>query len=55
MESKLRGRLLIRNATAYVHDGSHEIPLWAWLASRGLKDKQIEVEVRRIDENNKTE
>ena len=50
--AEITGTLIIRNANAYVVDKARrEIPLWAWLASFGLKDKEIEIELTRGEKN----
>ena len=48
---KLKGIMIFRNNQVYLWDGSHEINLFSWLASFGLKDKEIEIEFRRGNEN----
>lgn len=48
---KLKGRMIMRDNRVYIWDGGHEINLFSWLASFGLKDKEIEIELRRGNEN----
>ncbi len=48
---KIKGKLVFRNNSVYVWDGNHEICLFSWLASYGLKDKDVEIEVKRGEIN----
>ena len=52
--AEIVGTLVIRNANAYiVTDAKKEIPVWAWLASHGLKDKLVRIVVtagRELDD-----
>lgn len=49
---KLKGQLLFRNSQVYIKtEACVEINLFAWLASHGLKDKQIEIELIRGEKN----
>lgn len=48
---KLKGKFTFRNNQVYVWDSNHEISLFAWLASFGLKDKEIEIELTRGENN----
>jgi len=41
---KLTGKMIFRNNNVCIFDGNHEIDLFCWLASLGLKGKQVEVE-----------
>ena len=42
------GTLVIRNANAYIVDKTRrEIPLWAWLASFGLREKEVKITVEK--------
>lgn len=44
---KLEGKLTFRNNQVYVWNGNHEVNLFSWLASFGLTDKEIEIELIR--------
>ena len=45
------GTLVIRNANAYiVNEARQEIPLWAWLASWGLREEEIKIILERKKE-----
>ena len=49
---KLKGQLLFRNNQVYVKNKvCTEINLFSWLASFGLKDKEIEIELIRGEKN----
>ena len=49
---KLEGQLLFRNNQIYVKtEACVEINFFAWLASFGLKDKEIEIELIRGEKN----
>ena len=49
---KLKGQLLFRNNQVYVKtEACVEINLFSWLASFGLKDKEIEIELIRGEKN----
>ena len=49
---KLKGQLLFRNNQVYVKtEACAEINLFSWLASFGLKDKEIEIEFIRGEKN----
>ena len=44
---KLKGKLTFRNNQVYVWNGNHEVNLFSWLASFGLREKEIEIELTR--------
>ena len=46
----LKGKLIFRNNSVYIWDGSHEINLFSWLASYGLKDKEVKIMVEKENE-----
>ena len=48
---KLKGKMIMRDNRVYIWDGSHEVNLFAWLASFGLKGKEIEIELIRGEKN----
>ena len=48
---EIKGKLLFRNNQVYVWDG-HEINLFVWLASYGLKNKQVLITVEVTNERN---
>jgi len=47
---EIKGTLLFRNNHVYIWNGSHEISLFTWLASHGLKDKQVQIQVTKDGE-----
>ncbi|MFC1902655.1 hypothetical protein ACFLX4_01110 [Chloroflexota bacterium] len=49
---KLKGQLLFRNNQVYIKtEACAEINLFAWLASHGLKDKEVQIIVERSKED----
>ena len=49
---EIKGKLLFRNNQVYVWDSNHEINLFVWLASCGLKNKQVLITVEVTNERN---
>ena len=47
----LKGKMIFSNNQVYVWDRNHEVNLFSWLASFGLKDKEIEIELIRGEKN----
>jgi hypothetical protein len=45
---KIKGKLLFRNSYAFIWDGHREINLFSWLASLGLKDKEVTVTLEKV-------
>jgi hypothetical protein len=50
---KLKGRLIFRDNYCYVWTGNHEVNLFSWLASHGLKDKEVEIELQKEGKNDR--
>ena len=50
---EIEGKIRFRNNQVYIWDKNHEINLFTWLASWGLKDKQAKITVERQHENEK--
>jgi hypothetical protein len=49
---QLKGKLVFRNNQVYIKDEACvEVSLFSWLASYGLKDKDMKITVERIKED----
>ena len=49
---KLKGKLIFTNSQVYVKtETCVEINLFTWLASHGLKDKEIQIILKRSKDN----
>jgi sulfur relay (sulfurtransferase) DsrF/TusC family protein len=47
---EIKGKLLFRNNQVYICDSNHEINLFVWLASYGLKNKQVLITIEVIND-----
>lgn len=48
---KLKGKMIFGNNQVSIWDGNHEVNLFSWLVSFGLKGKEIEIELIRGNKN----
>ena len=48
---EISGVLRFRNGRVLVWDGNHEIDLFTFLASHGLKDKKVRIVIEKISED----
>jgi hypothetical protein len=47
-KTTISGKLKFDNSYAYINDGHHDINLFAWLASFGLRDEQVTITVEKV-------
>lgn len=50
---EISGELRFRNEKVFIWNGNKEVSLFVWLASFGLKDKDVKITVKRIKEDGK--
>jgi hypothetical protein len=48
-QMEIYGELRFRNNQIYVWDSNHEVNLFVWLASYGLKDKKVNITVEKTE------